>query len=93
MLKNNICALYREAVVRRCFVKKGVLKNFTKFTGKHLCQSLFTNKVTGLKKRLAQVLPCEFCEMFQNTFFYGSPPVAASVLQLRRKVFRFVKRM
>ena len=23
------------------FCKKGVLKNFAKFTGKHLCQSLF----------------------------------------------------
>ena len=29
------------------FYKKGVLKNFTKFTGKHLCQSLFFNKVAG----------------------------------------------
>ena len=27
------------------FCKKGVLINFTKFTGKHLCQSLFFNKV------------------------------------------------
>ena len=27
-------------------VKKGVLKNFPKFTGKHLCQSLF-NKVAN----------------------------------------------
>ena len=26
---------------QRCSVKKGVLKNFEKFTGKHLCQSLF----------------------------------------------------
>ena len=25
-------------------IKKGVLKNFTKFTGKHLCQSLSINK-------------------------------------------------
>ena len=39
-------------------MKKGVLKNFTKFTGKHLCQSLLFNKVGGLtpvtlfKKRL-----------------------------------------
>ena len=24
-----------EAVVRRCSVKKGVLRNFAKFTGKH----------------------------------------------------------
>ena len=30
------------------FCKKGVLRNFTKFTGKHLCQSLFFNKVAGL---------------------------------------------
>ena len=27
------------------FCKKGVLRNFTKLTGKHLCQSLFFNKV------------------------------------------------
>ena len=30
------------------FCKKGVLKNFVKFTGKHLCQSLFFNKVAGV---------------------------------------------
>ena len=31
------------------FCKKGVLRNFTKFTGKHLCQSLFFNKDEGLR--------------------------------------------
>ena len=31
------------------FYKKCALKNFAKFTGKHLCQSLFFNKVTGLR--------------------------------------------
>ena len=42
----------------RCSVKKGVLRNFAKFTEKHLCESLFLNKVAGvrlatlLKKRL-----------------------------------------
>ena len=40
-----------EAVVQRCSVKKGVLKNFAKITGKHLCQSLFYNKVAGLNNR------------------------------------------
>ena len=25
------------------------MKNFVKFTGKHLCKSLFFNKVTGLR--------------------------------------------
>ena len=31
------------------FYEKGVLKNLAKFTGKHLCQSLLFNKVSGLK--------------------------------------------
>ena len=31
------------------FCKKGVLRNFAKFTRKHLCQSLFFNKVAGLR--------------------------------------------
>ena len=57
------------------FCKKSALKNFAKFTGKHLCQGLFFNKVAGfrpstlLKKRLWHVFPCEFCEISQNTFF------------------------
>ena len=45
------------------FCKKGVLRNFAKFTGKHLCQSLFFNKVAGLadflrtKNTSGQLLP------------------------------------
>ena len=57
-------------------IKKGVLKRFAKSTGKHLCQSLFFNKVAGLrpstllkKEALAQVFSCEFCKIFKNTFF------------------------
>ena len=34
--------LYRSSH-RRCSVTEGVLRNFAKFTGKHLCQSLFFN--------------------------------------------------
>ena len=65
------------------FCKKGVLKNFAKFTGKHLCQSLFFNRVAGgacnfiKKESLAQVLSCEFCEISKSTFFYRTPLVAA----------------
>ena len=33
---------------RKVFCKNGVLRNFAKFTGKHLCQNLFFNKVPGL---------------------------------------------
>ena len=32
-------------------MKKGILRNLAKFTGKHLCQSLFFNKVAGLRLR------------------------------------------
>ena len=32
----------------RC-LRKGVLRNFAKLTGKHLCQDVFFNKVAGLK--------------------------------------------
>ena len=31
------------------FCKKVALRNFMKFTGKHLCQRLFFNKVVGLR--------------------------------------------
>ena len=31
------------------FSKKGVIENFAKFTEKHQCQSLFLNKVTGVR--------------------------------------------
>ena len=85
---------------RRCSVTKSVLRNFSKFTGKHLCQILSFNKVAGLlfnkvvglrpatllKNRLwHRCFPVNFCEISKNTFCYRTPPVAASVY-CRRKV-------
>ena len=64
-----------RSIQQRCSVEKCVPRNFTKFTRKHLCQSLFFNKVAGLKpatllkKVLTQVFSCEFCEISKNTFF------------------------
>ena len=34
---------------QRCSIKKGVFRNFTKFTGKYLCQNLFFDKVLSLQ--------------------------------------------
>ena len=31
------------------------------------------------KETLVQVFSCEFCEISNNTFYYRTPPVAASV--------------
>ena len=60
---------------QRCSLKKGVLKNFTKFTGKHLCQSLFLIKLQAWdlqlieKETLAQVFSCKFWKTCKSTFF------------------------
>ena len=52
--------------------KKGVLKHFVKFTGKHLHQSLVLKKVACIfikKETLTQLFSCEFREIFKSTFF------------------------
>ena len=55
------------------FCKKGVLRNFVKLPGKHLCQSLFFNKFAVLslqlfkKKTLTQVFSCELCKISKNS--------------------------
>ena len=57
---------------RRCSLRKGVLRSFAKFTGKHLCQRLFLIKFQACnfikKESLAQVFSYEFCEISKNTF-------------------------
>ena len=56
-----------EAVAQMYSVKKGVLRNFAKFTGKLLCQRLFFNKVAGLRPGISK-----------NTFFIEHLWVTAS---------------
>ena len=74
-LKNGVLEFSRSSrpVV---FCKKGVLENFAKFTGKHLYQSLFFNKVadlrpvTFLKKRLRhRCFPVNFANFLRTPIF------------------------
>ena len=66
-------------------IQNEVLKNFVNFTGKHLRWSLFLIKLqtwkpaTLLKETSKQFIFCEICEIFENTFFYRTPPVVAFV--------------
>ena len=60
---------------QRCSVRKCVLRNFTKFTEKNLCQSLFFKKVVGLrpatllKKRLwCRCFPVNFAKFPRTSF-------------------------
>ena len=81
---------YRSSY-RRCSVRKGVLRNFAKFTGKRLCQSLFFIKVAGrpatlLKKRLwHSCFPVNFAK-FLRTPFYRTSLMAASKSKKRALV-------
>ena len=53
-------------------MRKGILKNFAKFKGKHLCQSLFNN-VAGLQiKRRGIVLQFQFLSGAFNLKFCSS---------------------
>ena len=52
----------------RYSIKKGVLKNFEKFTGENLCGSLFFNKVAGLRLRPEKDFSCNYAKFFQTPF-------------------------
>ena len=61
--------------------KKGVLKNFAKFTGKNLCQSLFQNKMADwrpsnlLKKRFQRTfVSLEVLRIFKEHVYCRVPP-------------------
>ena len=42
----------------------------------------FFNKVTPVKETPVQLLSCEFCKNFKDTFFYGTTLVAAADFEL-----------
>ena len=77
--------LYHQKQPLDVFCKKVVLKNFVQFTGKHLYQSLFFNKVACVasnfikKETRSQVFSCEFCEIFKKTYFEEHLQTATSV--------------
>ena len=58
LMNINIHLLKDRSSHQRCSIQKGALRNFTKFTGKHLCQSLFFNKVAGLLEQWFIIFAC-----------------------------------
>ena len=61
---------------QKCSLRKGVLRNFTRFTGKHLCQSLFficVRLATLLKKRLwHRCFPVNFAKFLRTLFLQNT---------------------
>ena len=71
--------IFHRSSHHRCSIEKGVLKQSTKCTGKHLCQSLFLIKVSGLrpatllKKRLWQsCFPVHFVNCLRTSFLQNT---------------------
>ena len=69
------------------FCKNGILKKFTKCTEKHLCESLFLNKVAGLrsvtllKKRLwHRYFPVNLAKFFKRKRVYTLSANIAKVI-------------
>ena len=78
-LPKTLDQLTAEAATGGVLSKKGVLNNFAKFIGKHLCQSLFFNKVKGLrpstllKKRLwYRWFPVDFAKFLRILFLQNT---------------------
>ena len=65
--------LLPEEAARRYFSKK-VFLNVLQYSQENTCVG-----VSFQKQIPTQVLSCEYCEIFKNTLFYRTPPVAAFV--------------
>ena len=74
-----------ETFVQRCFVKKVFLEISQNSQENTCARDSFLIKLRAetcnfiKKESLAQVFSCEFCEISKSTFFYRTPPVAASI--------------
>ena len=93
--------LYRfkrvEPVIRRCSVKKVFLDISQKFIGKRLYQSLFFNKVAGLKPTALLIkslwhrcFPVNFAKFLRAAFLTNHPRWLLLNLEFFIKAFRLV---
>ena len=72
--------LYFRSSQQRCSLRKGIFRNFAKLTRKHLCQSLFFNKVADLrpatllkkKKLLHRCFPVNFAKFLRTLFLQNT---------------------
>ena len=92
----KICYEENWSSPQRSSVRKDVLRNFAKFAGKHLCQSLFLNKVVDwslqlyLKRLWHRCFPVNFSKFLMKTFLKGtsSIPIFSSIGYTLTELFR-----
>ena len=84
--RSSLSQMFFRSSCPEMFCKKAILRDFPKFTRKHLCQSLLITKVAvasqGRQLYLKSDPVCWFfpwiLQNWKNTFSYGTPLVAAS---------------
>ena len=101
-----VCLKLQQRCMRsshmKVFCKTGVLRYFAKFTGKHLCQGLFFNKVAGLraatllkKRQQHRCFPLNFTKFLRAPFLtqhfrwlilVHSEPTQTSKMELLAKI-------
>ena len=93
-VRKLICDLPLRSSNSEVFYKKGVVKNFAKFTGKHLCWRLFSldsKRPTTLLKRDSKIgVSCDICKIFKKSFFFffrTAPVVASEIFPFREQRF------
>ena len=98
----NQCSLYCQycqqdrSSHRRCSIEKGVLENFAKFTGKHMCQNLIFNEVVDLgpavllKKRLwHRDFSVNFAKFLRTPFLHNTSGTCFWTRVILLLIFRF----
>ena len=72
---------------RRCSLRKTVLRNFTNFTEKHLCQiSFFLRPATLLKKRLwHRCYPMNFVKFLRTSFSQNTSEGCFCIIRSSRR--------
>ena len=70
---------FLKSSYQRCSIKKGILENFAKFTGKDLCWGLFFKKVASLrpatlleKRLLHRCFAMNFAKFLRTPFLHNT---------------------
>ena len=82
LARQNLPSRFRSSY-QRCFFKKGVIRNFAKFTGKHLCQKPFS-LFYGKKEKRNEKISLQFGRLLLSfkSLFLNLPLVLNFSIQL-----------
>ena len=79
LMRIRTLKIVRSSLRRKCYFKKAALKNFAKFTGRHLFWSLLFNNIVDLrhetlfkKRPQRRCFPLNFVKFLRTPIFYST---------------------